>query len=117
MRDTNSAKCLGGTIRLTSMSGEGTSDVQVGQEPAAPIPIPMPTGCHCVATQDGDDPNVFTWRYVTECPVGPRDHKAVWRPAFKGIIDRHLGLCRLHGGAMIIIDGGDVSAILLFHLV
>lgn len=72
----------------------------------------MPRGCRCgfYQTEEGD-PEFFLWHYLTECPIGPKDHKAVWRPAFKGIIDSSMGLAQIEGGAQIIIDGGDVSVL------
>lgn len=115
-RDTNGflgRSCLGGTVHSMNMSGDGTTDpvshLPVGEESATTIP--MPTGCQCTVSQDVDDPDVFAWRYSTQCPVGPKDHKAVWRPAFKGVIESHLGLCWLPEGPGIIVDGGYVSAI------
>ena len=102
------------------MSGDGTSESTsnwtVGQGSA--VTVNMPTGCRCgFYPRDGDDPEFFTWKYLTQCPVGPKDHKAVWRPGFKGVIQSHLGLAQLPGGAQIIIDGGYVSDIILFSTV
>lgn len=99
------------------MSGDGasesTSGWTVGQESS--VTVNMPTGCRCgFYPRDGDDPEFFTWKYFTLCPIGPKDHKAVWRPGFKGVIQSHLGLAQLPGGAQIIIDGGSVSAIVPF---
>ena len=92
------------------VTSENVSDLPVGQ--GSPAVIPKPTGCRCIIKSDGDDPECFTWRYSTQCPVGPKDHKAVWRPAFKGVIESHLGLCWLPDGPGIIVDGGYVSAII-----
>lgn len=76
----------------------------------------MPRGCRCgfYQTEEGD-PEFFLWHYLTQCPIGPKDHKAVWRPAFKGIIDSCMGVAQIEGGAQIVIDGGDVSILPRFQ--